>query len=117
LRGLSFGIARPSVHNSSPDEYGQVLPVEVLPLQAHDFTGAKAKTCRDQNHGVVWLDQLRQNKADLTWSQHARYASATAPLSYQVDGISISQFPPSSVLIDEVKQASKVDLGFRRQGK
>ena len=70
------------------------------PLQAHDFAGAKAKTCRNQNHGVVWLDQLRQKKADLTWSQHARYASATAPLSYQVDGISVGQLPPTCVLIN-----------------
>ncbi len=43
-----------------PNEDGQLLPVEILPLQAHDFTGAKAKTCRNHNHRVVWLDQLRQ---------------------------------------------------------
>lgn len=48
---------------------------------------------------------------------HARYKTATAPLSYQVDGISVGQFPPTCVLINEVKKASKVDLGFRRQGK
>jgi hypothetical protein len=42
LGGLSFGIARPPVHNSPPDEDSEILPVEVLPLEAHDFTGAKA---------------------------------------------------------------------------
>jgi hypothetical protein len=77
----------------------------------------RPKTRRNQNHGVVWLDQLRQKEADLARRQHARYATATAPLSYQVDGISVGQFPPSCVLINEVKKASKVDLGFRRQGK
>jgi hypothetical protein len=41
LGGLSFGVARSSVYNSPPNEDGQLLPVEILPLQAHDF-GAKA---------------------------------------------------------------------------
>ena len=50
-------------------------------------------------------------EGDLTWSQHARYASATAPLSYQIDGISVGQFPPTCVLINEMKKAPKVDLG------
>jgi predicted transcriptional regulator len=68
---------------------GEILPVEVTPLQAHDFTGAKTKTCRDQYHRVVWLDQLRQKETDLARRQHARYASATAALSYQVDGVSV----------------------------
>jgi hypothetical protein len=42
LGDLSFSIARSPVHNSPPDEDGEVLPVEILPLQAHDFAGAKA---------------------------------------------------------------------------
>ena len=117
LGGFSFGVARPAVHNSPPNQDGEILPVEIPPLQAHDFTGAEAKTCRNHNHRVVWLCQLRQKEADLARRQHARYASATDPLSYQVDGISIGQFPSSCMLIDEVKQASKVDLGLRCQGK
>ena len=117
LGGFSFGVASSAVHNSPPSQDGEILPVEVPPLQTHDFTGAKGKTCRNQNHRVVWLDQLRQKEADLARRQHARYASATAPLSYQVDGISIGQFPSSCMLIDKVKQASKVDLGLRCQGK
>jgi hypothetical protein len=52
---------------------------------------------------VVWLGQLRQKKADLARRQHTRYASAATPLSYQIDGISVGQFPPSCVLVDEVK--------------
>src|ERR1035437_942820 len=100
LGGFSFGVASSAVHNSPPSQDGEILPVEVPPLQTHDFTGAKGKTCRNQNHRVVWLDQLRQKEADLARRQHARYASATAPLSYQVDGISIGQFPSSCMLID-----------------
>jgi len=40
-----------------------------------------------------------------------------SPLAHQVDGISVRQFPPSCVLIDEMKKASEVELGFRRQHK
>jgi hypothetical protein len=34
-------------------------------VQAHDFADAKAKTCRNQNHGVVRLGQVLQKEADL----------------------------------------------------
>ena len=42
LGGFSFGVASPAVHNSPPNQDGEILPVEVPPLQAHDFAGAKA---------------------------------------------------------------------------
>jgi hypothetical protein len=64
-RGFGFRIASLAVYNSSPNEDREIFPVEVRPLQAHDFTGAKAETCRNQNHGVVWLGQLLQKEADL----------------------------------------------------
>ena len=41
-RRFSLRIASFAVYNSSPNEDRQIVPVEVSPLQAHDFAGAKA---------------------------------------------------------------------------
>ena len=42
LGGFSFGVARPAVYNSPPNQDREILPVEILPLQANDFAGAEA---------------------------------------------------------------------------
>src|SRR5882724_7523292 len=81
-RGFSFRIASLAVYNSSSNEDREILPVEVSPLQAHDFAGAKAETGPNQNHGVVWLGQLRQKDADFAWCEHAWYASTAAALAH-----------------------------------
>ena len=116
-RRFSFRIASFAVYDSPPNEDRQIVSVEVSPLQAHDFTGAKAQTCSNQNHSVVWLGQLCQKEADLATCEHARYASTAAALSHQVYGIPIGQLPPPCVLINKVKQASKINPGLGRQGK
>jgi hypothetical protein len=64
MGGLSFGVASPAVYNSASYQDRETFPIEVPPLKAHDFAGAKAKACRNQNHGVVWLGQLLQKEAD-----------------------------------------------------
>jgi hypothetical protein len=66
-RGFGLGITSLAVDNTSPNEDREIFPVEVAPLQAHDFAGAKAQTCRNKNHGAVWFGQLFQKEADLAW--------------------------------------------------
>src|SRR6266403_2042282 len=43
-RGFGLGITSLAVDNTSPNEDREIFPVEVAPLQAHDFAGAKAQT-------------------------------------------------------------------------
>ena len=42
LGGLSFGVARPAVHTSPPNQDGNIFPVEGLLLQAHNLADAKS---------------------------------------------------------------------------
>jgi hypothetical protein len=52
---LSLGVTDPPVDNPSLDHDAEILPVEVTPLQAHDFADPQTETSRNQNHSVVWL--------------------------------------------------------------
>src|SRR5271157_4809240 len=113
--GFGFGLTRPAVYHSPSYQNREVGPIEVAPLQAHDFACAKAKTGRNQNHRAVWLGQLAEQATDFRIVYDPRYRSTSPTLPHQVNGVAVSQLPSSSVFINNVKQASQIDLGFRRQ--
>jgi len=112
---LGLGTTHSAVDNASLDHDVETFPIEITPLQSHDFTHPQTKTDRNQSHGVVGLGQLFQQEPDLFRRQHTGYAPAPAALAYQIDRIGIDQLPSPRALIEEMKHASNMDLAFRCQ--
>ena len=52
---FGLGLASSAVYHSPSYQNREVGPIEVAPLQAHDFACAKTETGRNQNHRAVWL--------------------------------------------------------------